>query len=83
MVPAVEHRAWRELVVGKRTVTTTKFGFNLLLTNNQIYYKKDPSEANVAQLIQQTHDFLAKNEILYQTELSQIFHGDYIALQNR
>ena len=80
MVPPISHRAWRELIVGQKEVTTTKFGFNLLLTNNRVYYLKDRSEAKVAQLIQQTYDFLAKNERLYQAELKQIFKEDYIAL---
>lgn len=83
MVPALNHRAWRELIVGKRTIESSKFGFNLLLTNNRIYYMKDRSEANVERLIQQTYDFLSRNEKLYQVELTQIFNGDYIALLNR
>jgi hypothetical protein len=83
MVPARSHRAWRDLIVGTKPIASSKFGFNLLLTNNRIYYMKDKSEANVEQLIQQTHDFLSKYESLYQVELSQIFNGDYIALSNR
>lgn len=83
MVPPISHGAWRELIVGRKEVTSTKFGFNLLLTNNRIYYRKDSSPANEDQLIQQTHDFLARYESLYQAELKQIFNEDYIALLNR
>lgn len=79
MVPPINHRAWQELILGKIEVTSTKFGFNLLLTNNRNYYQKNSSHDNVGQLIQQTHAFLSKHEKLYQPELKQIFKEDYIA----
>jgi hypothetical protein len=80
MVPSITHPAWRELIAGRKEVTSDKFGFNLLLTNNRVYYMKDRSEAKVNLLVQQTHDFLTKNERLYQAELTQIFKEDYSAL---
>jgi hypothetical protein len=79
MVPTVTHPALRELIVGKKEITTTKFGLNLLLTNNRIQYKKNPSEATVKQLAEQTHEFLSRYESLYQDELKAIFSGDYRA----
>jgi len=79
MVPSVTHPALRELIVGTKEITTAKFGFNLLLTNNRIQYKKNPSEATVKQLAEQTHEFLTRYESLYQSELKQIFSGDYRA----
>jgi hypothetical protein len=79
MVPSVSHPALRELIVGTKEISTTKFGFNLLLTNNRIQYKKNPTEATIKQLAEQTHDFLTRYESLYQSELKQIFSGDYRA----
>lgn len=83
MVPPISHRAWQELILGKIDVTSTKFGFNLLLTNNRNYYQRNRSQDNVDQLIRQTHAFLSKHEKLYQLELKQIFKEDYIAAVNR
>ncbi len=83
MVPPISHRAWQELILGKIEVASTKFGFNLLLTNNRNYYRKNPSPSNVDQLIQQTYAFLSKHEKLYQPELKQIFKEDYFAPVNR
>jgi len=83
MVPPISHRAWQGLILGNIEVTSTKFGFNLLLTNNRNYYQKNRSQANVAQLIEQTHAYLTKHESLYQAELKQIFKEDYLAAVNR
>ena len=80
MVPDVSHRAWRELIDGTKQIPSTHFGFNLLLTNNRIYYRKEPSEAHLAVLSQQIYDYLAKYEGLYQEELKQIFGDDYMAM---
>jgi hypothetical protein len=80
MLPALSHRAWRELIVGRNPVASSHFGFNLLLTNNRIYYRGDPSEVNVDVLVQQVYDYLCKYEGLYQVELKQIFGEDYTAL---
>ncbi len=83
MVPPIAHKAWQDLITGNIEVTSTKFGFNLLLTNNRNYYQKNRSQTNVAQLIEQTHAYLKKHENLYQAELKQIFKEDYIAAVNR
>ena len=81
MLPELSHRAWRELIVGTNPVVSSKFGFNLLLTNNRLYYRRGQSdEENVAHSIQQLYDYLAKYEGLYQDELTTIFGEDYKAL---
>jgi hypothetical protein len=79
MVPSVTHPALRDLIVGTKEIQTTKFGLNLLLTNNRIQYKKNPTEQTIKQLAEQTHEFLTRYESLYQSELKQIFSGDYRA----
>ena len=83
MVPPIDHKAWQDLIVGNIEVTSSKFGFNLLLTNNRNYYKRNRSPENVLQLIEQTRAFLAQYESLYQAELIQIFKKDYLATVNR
>ena len=80
MVPELGHPAWRELIVGDREVPSSHFGFNLLLTNNRIYYRKEPSEEHLVVLSEQIHEYLAKYEGLYQEELKGIFGEDYSAL---
>ena len=80
VVPAIGHRAWRELIVGKNPIASSHFGFNLLLTNNRLYYRNDQSEPLLGTLVQQLHDYLAKYEGLYQVELKQIFGDDYTDL---
>jgi hypothetical protein len=77
MIPPIGHWAWQELILGKIEVKSTKFGFNLLLTNNRNYYQKNRSQANVDQLVEQTHAYLTQYESLYQAELRQIFREDY------
>jgi hypothetical protein len=77
MVPPIDHWAWRELITGNIEVTSTKFGFNLLLTNNRNYYQKNRSKEKVDQLIEQTRAYLSQYESLYQSELRQIFREDY------
>ncbi len=64
----------------KREVPSPHFGFNLLLTNNRIYYRKEPSEEHLAVLAEQIYEYLAKYEGLYQDELRGIFGEDYSAL---
>lgn len=83
MVPPINHRAWKELILGNIEVASTKFGFNLLVTNNRNTYQKNRSQASVDQLIQQTHEYLTKYESLYAAELKQIFKEDYLATVNR
>lgn len=83
MLPELSHRAWRGLIVGDNPVASSHFGFNLLLTNNRIYYRSDQSEANVAVLVQHVYDYLSKYEGLYQVELKQIFGEDYISFVDR
>ena len=80
MVPELSHPAWRELIRGDATIPSSHFGFNLLLTNNRIYYRKEPSEDHLVVLTEQIYDYLAKYEGLYQDELKGIFGEDYAAL---
>jgi hypothetical protein len=81
MLPELSHRAWRELIVGNNPVASSHFGFNLLLTNNRLYYRRGQcDEDNVAHSVQQLYDYLAKYEGLYQDELKTIFGKDYKAL---
>jgi hypothetical protein len=80
MLPELSHRAWRELIVGNNPIVPSKFGFNLLLTNNRLYYRRGQSEDNVAHSIQQLYDYLSKYEGLYQDELKTIFAEDYTGL---
>ena len=80
MVPEFSHPVWRELIQGDELVPSSHFGFNLLLTNNRIYYRKEPSEEHLEVLTRQLYDYLAKYEGLYQEELKGIFGEDYSAL---
>jgi hypothetical protein len=80
MVPAVSHRAWRELIATDAPIASPHFGFNLMLTNYRIFYRGEPSEANLEVLTEHLHDYFSKYESLYQDELKQIFDGEYKAL---
>ena len=62
MVPELSHPAWRELIQGDSYVPSSHFGFNLLLTNNRIYYRKEPSEEHLVVLAEQIYEYLAKYE---------------------
>ncbi len=78
MLPELSHGAWRELIVGNNPIVSSKFGFNLLLTNNRLYYRRGQcDEDNVSHSVQQLYDYLAKYEGLYQDELKTIFGEDY------
>jgi len=80
MVPEVDHRTWRDLITGEDSVPSPDFGFTLMLTNYRIFYRNDPSEANVAVLTRQLRDYFAKYESLYQDELKLIFGDEYTKL---
>ena len=77
MLPALSHQAWRELIVGNNPVVSSRFGFNLLLTNNRLHYRRGQSEENLAHSVEQLYDYLSKYEGLYQDELKTIFGEDY------
>jgi hypothetical protein len=82
MVPPSTHRGWRELIVGDDPIASSHFGFNLLLTNKRIFYRREPSEENLAALTEHIHEYFSKYEGLYQDELKLIFGDDYHSLDD-
>jgi hypothetical protein len=80
MVPDVSHQAWRDLIVGKKQIASSHFGFNLLLTTSRLFYQSDPSQGHLAVLAEQLHTYMEKYEGMYQEELQHIFGADYTVL---
>ena len=71
MIP-IDHPAWKKLVTGEKQITSKQLGVNMLLHNNQLKYKADPSSANVDKLVQHTYEYFQKYEQIFQTELQQL-----------
>jgi hypothetical protein len=80
MVPDGDHQVWRDLIAGEEPVASPDFGFTLMLTNYRIFYRNDPSEANMEVLARQLRDYFAKYESLYQEELKLVFGEEYTPL---
>ncbi len=73
MVPAVDNPVWVRLVTGKKPVQSSKATFNMLIHSNQMSYERDPSPANIKDLIAKSHSFLTKYESLFTSEIAKIF----------
>lgn len=71
MIP-ISHPAWKKLVTGEKQLTSKQLGVNMLMHNNQLKYKQDPSPANVEQLVKHTYEFFQKYEQIFEAELQQI-----------
>jgi len=80
MVPDVDHRAWRELIIGTKQIASSHFGFNLLLTTNRLFYQSDKSDVHLTVLAEQIREYMVKYEGMYQEELKHIFGEDYDVL---
>ncbi len=72
MLPAVDHPAWSQFVTGKKPVQSSKATLNLLVQRNKMRYEKDPSPANVKELVRMTHNFFIQYESLFAVEIAQI-----------
>jgi hypothetical protein len=73
MLPAADHPGWTQLITGKKQVQSSKATFNMLVHSNQMSYERDPSPANVNDLIAKSHAFLSKYESLFTSEIARIF----------
>lgn len=73
MLPALDHPGWTELITGRKQVQSSKATFNMLVHSNQMSYERDPSPANVNDLIAKSHAFLSKYESLFTSEIARIF----------
>jgi hypothetical protein len=73
MVPPSKHPEWKKLVTGERDLKTTQLAINMLLTNIRLKYKRDPSPANVNQLIEHMRELFVKFENTFKAELNQLF----------
>jgi hypothetical protein len=72
MLPDVNHPVWVLFVTGKKPVQCTKATINMLITNNKMSYARDPSPANVKELVVKAHSFLSKYEAMFTSEIAQI-----------
>jgi len=75
MVPPITHPIWVQVITGKREVTTSNVGLNMLIANLRLSYRQDPSEASVRSLVLRMHEFFKKYGSYYQHELEQVLKG--------
>jgi hypothetical protein len=73
MIPPTNHQVWRKLIVGEKTLRSSNVGINMLIFNSTIRSKRDPSPANVSQLVQHAHEYFTKFERVLQDEVKQLF----------
>ena len=72
MLPDVSNQVWTLVVTGKKPVRSSKATFNLLIHGNKMSYERDPSPANVRQLVAKTHGFLKQFESIFVNEIAEI-----------
>jgi len=72
MLPDVNQAVWVQFVTGKRPVRTTKSTVNMLIHGNKMSYERDPSPANIGQLIAKSHSFLSQFEAIFAEEIAEI-----------
>jgi hypothetical protein len=72
MLPPTSHPIWKGLITGEKQLKSANVGINMLLYNSSLKYKRDPSPANLRQLVQHIYDYFAKFERTLQAEIQQI-----------
>ena len=72
MLPDVNHPVWVQFVTGKKPLRSTKTTINMLVHNNKASYERDPSTANLKQLIAKSHAFFSQFQPIFSTEIAEI-----------
>jgi len=72
MVPPITDPCWKKMISGELQIRSSNLSFNMLAFNVRLRHKNDPSPATLAKLINQTHDFMAKFEVLLQLEIKSL-----------
>lgn len=72
MVPPATDPCWKKMIAGEMQIRSSNLSFNMLAFNVKFRYKNDPSPPNLAKLIEQVHDFVAKFETLLQSEIKSL-----------
>jgi hypothetical protein len=73
MLP-INHSIWVQIVTGKKPIRGDNLAINMLAQKNKLSYEKDPSPANVKQLVENTHLFFTKYETAFATDFAKILH---------
>jgi len=72
MIPDIHHPVWTQIVSGKKPLPSTRATLNLLIQSNKMSYQRDPSPANVDELVAKTHKFFTQYEALFAAEIAKI-----------
>jgi hypothetical protein len=73
MLADVSHPSWGQVVSGERHIQTSKAAINLLIQSSKMSYQRDPSPANLKQLVAKMHSFFTRYESTFTEEIAQIF----------
>ncbi|MGA2350343.1 MAG: hypothetical protein ABSF70_07920 [Terracidiphilus sp.] len=72
MLPDVNQPVWKNVVSGEKALRSSKATVNLLVQGSKMSYGRDPSLANVQQLIVKMHSFFTRYESSFPEEVSQL-----------
>lgn len=72
MLPNLNDPVWTQIVTGKKPMRSNKATINLLIHGNKMSCERDPSPANVKQLVAKTYEFFAKYESIFPDEIASI-----------
>lgn len=75
MIPKKSDPVWRKLVMSKTKPQFQNLGLRLLLTAMEMKLKRDPSEANIASVIDEIHGFCTKFDGTMDQDLQKIMNG--------
>jgi hypothetical protein len=72
MIPPTNHPVWRRLITAEKNLQSSNVGINMLLFNSTMRYKRDPSTANLNQLVSHAHEYFTKFEKVLPAEVKQL-----------
>jgi hypothetical protein len=72
MLPAATHRVWSEIATGRKPISSDNLAINLLVKSNHMSFERDPSQANVQQLVTKTYNFFVQYEKCFASEFDKI-----------
>ncbi|MGD0800511.1 MAG: hypothetical protein ABR906_04270 [Terracidiphilus sp.] len=72
MLPDVNHPVWRQIVTGEKKMQSSKSTINLLIQSSKMSYARNPSPANLEQLIAKMYSFFTRYESTFSSEIAQL-----------
>jgi hypothetical protein len=72
MIPSPSSPVWRKIATGQIKIRSSRLSLSILAANLQRDYELDSSEANVQNMIENTHEFFTRHENHFRNELEEL-----------